>query len=140
MSAPAAEVWSGFDKKLFEALSPKFPKVRLLRFDGCEKGDEVHLELVFPFFVQNWNSQIIESGKDHRGYYFIDQGIQLPFFLTYWEHKHHIKKSGEETIIADEIYFKAYNFLFECLIYPVLWLTFIQRKPIYKRIFKKKQS
>ena len=70
------QVWQGFNRELFLLLSPTFPKVILTRFDGCNKGDEVHLELHFPFFTQEWNSLIIESGMDHRGYYFIDQGIR----------------------------------------------------------------
>ena len=40
-------VWDNFNVKLFQALNPPFPPVKVLRFDGSEKGSEVHLELNF---------------------------------------------------------------------------------------------
>jgi len=131
-------VWAGFNRNLFIALSPGFPKVELSRFDGCLKGDEVHLLLHFPFFPQEWNSLIIESGNDPKGYYFIDQGIKLPFFLSYWEHKHIINKSASGSLIIDDIYYEAHNRFLEVLLYPSLWLSFYQRKSKYKKAFPKR--
>lgn len=130
-------VWKGFDRELFISLAPGFPKLVLKRFDGCNQGDEVHLELEFPFFKQSWNSLIIESGRNDREYYFIDQGTQLPFFLTYWEHKHRIVKSGNETVLVDDIQFKSHGLFMEWLIYPSLWLSFFQRKSKYQNRFGK---
>jgi len=130
------KVWAGFDRELFLSLSPGFPKIELKRFDGCKKGDEVHLELAFPFFKQEWNSLIIESGLEDQGYYFIDQGIKLPFFLTYWEHKHRILPSDGGSLIVDDIFYKAYNPVFERLLFPNLWLSFYQRKSKYQKRFR----
>ncbi len=132
------KVWQGFNRELFVQLSPTFPKVNLLRFDGCKVGDEVHLELIFPFFKQSWHSTIIESAKTDSGYYFIDRGTVLPFFLSSWKHTHKIERRENETYITDAIDFKAYNFILECLVYPGLWVSFMKRKPIYKRIFNPK--
>jgi ligand-binding SRPBCC domain-containing protein len=131
------EVWAGFDQKLFSKLAPPFPPVRLLRFDGSEVGNEVHLELNFIVFKQIWTSLIIQNVKTDKEIYFIDEGIKLPFFLTYWQHKHRIvkiiaMKTGVHTRIIDEIEFKS---PFGFLLYPVLYLQFLYRKPIYKRIF-----
>ncbi|RYY31690.1 MAG: hypothetical protein EOO04_00280 [Chitinophagaceae bacterium] len=32
------QVWAGFDRTLFDRLSPPFPPVDVVRFDGCLKG------------------------------------------------------------------------------------------------------
>ena len=41
------KVKEGFDEKLFTRLSPPFPPVKLIKFDGSQKGDVVSLELNF---------------------------------------------------------------------------------------------
>jgi len=130
-------VWSGFDQSLFGKLAPPFPPVNLLRFDGSEQGDEVHLELNFIFFKQIWVSVITENVKTDKEIYFIDRGTRLPFFLKFWQHKHRIVKSvdmkrGIHSLIIDEIEFES---PFGFLLYPVLFLQFLYRKPIYRKIF-----
>jgi len=131
-------VKEGFNESLFTKLSPPFPPVKLIRFDGSEKGDLVSLELNFIFFRQNWVSEIIEDKTTDQEFYFIDQGVQLPFFLKFWRHKHRIIKSGDNSIIKDEISFKAPFFLLTLFLYPAMLLQFGFRIPIYKKIFKKK--
>ncbi|TAH18172.1 MAG: hypothetical protein EAZ08_12200 [Cytophagales bacterium] len=130
-------VWAGFNQSLFSKLAPPFPPVNLLRFDGSEQGDEVHLELNFIFFTQTWVSVITENVKTDKEIYFIDKGIKLPFFLKFWQHKHRIVKSvdmkrGIHTLIIDEIEFES---PFGFLLYPALFLQFAYRKPIYRKIF-----
>jgi ligand-binding SRPBCC domain-containing protein len=100
-----------FNADLFQALTPPFPPVRLLRFDGSSKGDEVHLELNFIIFKQIWKSLIIEDATSTQEVYFIDEGFQLPFFLKYWRHKHRIVKDGDHTKIIDDITFHTPFFL-----------------------------
>lgn len=129
------KVADNFDEKLFKALNPPFPPVKLLRFDGSCKGDEVHLELNFLLFRQVWKSLIIENGKTREEVYFIDKGIQLPFFLSYWKHTHRIRKHGEHTVIIDDIHFRTPFLLFDFLMYPLLYGQFIYRKPVYKKYF-----
>ncbi|MEN2280790.1 hypothetical protein AAGF08_01540 [Algoriphagus sp. SE2] len=130
-------VKEGFDKTLFKKLSPPFPPVKLLRFDGSKKGDLVSLELNFIFFQQKWVSEIIEDKTTEEEFYFIDQGVELPFFLKYWRHKHRIFKVGENSIIQDEISYKAPFLILTWLLYPAMLLQFGYRIPIYKKIFKK---
>jgi ligand-binding SRPBCC domain-containing protein len=133
-------VWQGFNETLFTKLAPPFPPVKLLRFDGSEQGDEVHLELNFIFFKQKWVSRITENEKTDKEIFFIDEGIALPFFLKYWKHKHRIvkavtMKTGIHTLIVDEIEFES---PFGILLYPILFLQFLYRKPIYQKIFSNK--
>ncbi len=132
---PYQEVYSHFDRHLLTELSPWYPRMKLVRFDGCSKNDQVHLKLDFLLFSQDWNSQIIETGEEHRGLYFIDQGIKLPFFLYYWEHKHLIRRCGSGATIIDAVYFKSRNIFFDWLLLPFLWMSFQSRSKIYQKFF-----
>lgn len=127
-------VFQQFDRKLFEALAPPFPKPLLLRFDGSKQNDQVHIQLVLPFGIkQDWVSLITEDGQDETLAWFVDEGIKLPFFLSKWKHRHIIEKKTENSsYIIDDIEFSS-PFVF--LLYPVLWLQFAWRKPVYRRYF-----
>jgi ligand-binding SRPBCC domain-containing protein len=128
-------VKKGFNESLFLKLNPPFPPVKLLRFDGSSKGDTVILELNFLLFKQQWVSDITADHTDELEFYFIDEGRKLPFFLKEWRHKHRIINAGTCSIIKDEIEFKAPAGILTLLLYPVLYLQFLYRKPIYKKIF-----
>lgn len=132
------QVKEGFNESLFTKLSPPFPPVRLLRFDGSKQGDLVSLELDFLLFKQKWTSLIIEDHTDEKEFYFVDQGTELPFFLKEWKHKHRIIKNGTGSIIRDEITFKAKPGFLGIFLYPAMFLQFLYRKPIYKKYFKTK--
>jgi ligand-binding SRPBCC domain-containing protein len=140
VAQPYREVFARFDRELFLALAPPFPPVALKRFDGCNEGDIVHLELDMIFTKQNWTSRIVEKGESSNNavfrdeVYFIDEGEQLPFFLRYWRHEHRIMSNEEGSTVVDAIEFQAFGGL-DLLLYPVLWLQFMYRKPVYKRFF-----
>ncbi|GAB2800318.1 hypothetical protein GCM10027275_52910 [Rhabdobacter roseus] len=135
VAAPLARVWRGFDATLFQKLSPPFPPVRLLRFDGSQRGDVVSLELNFLFFKQRWISEITEQAEVPDEIYFVDQGTRLPFFLTYWRHKHRLIRHGQGTLIRDEIEYRTPLRVLDYLLYPLLYAQFAYRKPIYKKVF-----
>ncbi len=130
-------VKSGFTSDLFLALNPPFPRVRLLQFDGCKKGDIVSLELNFIFFKQVWKSIITEDETNKKEFRFVDEGKKLPFFFKYWRHHHRVVSDGKGAKIIDDITFKTPTFLPEFLMYPALYLQFLYRKPIYKKRFKR---
>ncbi|MCC5945997.1 MAG: hypothetical protein JJT94_13785 [Bernardetiaceae bacterium] len=136
VNADAQIVWDNFNQDLFEKLNPPFPPARLLRYDGNQPGDEVHIELNFIIFKQLWISKITAQEITDKEFYFIDEGSKLPFFLTAWKHKHRICRHKNATLIIDEISYKTPNRILDWLLYPALWLQFVYRKPIYKRIFK----
>ncbi len=135
VAAPMTSVWKGFDETLFTKLSPPFPPVKLLRFDGSLTGDVVSLELNFIVFKQKWTSLIIDQKETEQEIYFVDEGKKLPFFLSFWRHKHRLIKNGEGTLIADEIEYRTPSILFDYLMYPIFWAQFAYRGPIYKRLF-----
>ncbi len=128
-------VAQGFNQELFKKLSPPFPPVKLLRFDGSEKGDIVSLELNFIVFKQVWESHIVESGETKKEWYFVDVGKRLPFFLTCWQHRHRVVQAGTHAAIINDIIFETPFFITDFLLYPVMWLQFLYRKPVYKRVF-----
>ncbi len=130
------QVWAGFDRMLFDRLSPPFPPVDVVRFDGCLTGDVVQLRLNFLVFKQEWTSHIIDQQTTADEIYFVDQGTKLPFFLAYWHHRHRLlRDSSGGTRIVDDITFRTPYRLTDYLLYPVMWLQFAYRKPIYRRIF-----
>lgn len=130
-------VKEGFQASLFKKLSPPFPPVKLIRFDGSENGDIVSLELNFILFKQKWVSKITEDRTTEEEFYFIDEGIELPFFLKSWKHKHRIINTSEGSIIQDEISYEAPFKLLTWLLYPGMILQFAYRIPIYRKVFKK---
>jgi ligand-binding SRPBCC domain-containing protein len=138
VSANLQKVWDNFNENLFQALAPPFPPIRLLRFDGSLKNDEVHLELNFLLFKQVWISRIIEQTDSNNEIYFVDEGIKLPFFLGYWRHKHLLQATANGTRIIDDITFEAPIKALSWLLFPVLYVQFLYRQPIYKRYFNKK--
>lgn len=144
------QVWVGFDRQLFNRLAPPFPPVEVVRFDGCLKGDVVHLRLNFILFKQDWISDIVDQQTVHNQgipegpdeIFFVDQGTRLPFFLRYWQHRHrlvHDSKTGG-TVIIDDITFRTPSRLTDLLFYPLMWLQFAYRKPIYRRVFGERNT
>lgn len=132
----AQQVMAGFDRALFEQLSPPFPKVQLRRFDGSRVGDEVHLQLDFVLFSELWVSKIVDAGAGDREHYFVDEGTQLPFFLKSWRHVHRIvQHTATGCIIEDDVTYRTGTILTDWLMYPGMWLQFAYRKPRYRRAF-----
>ncbi len=133
------KVKEGFDEELFLKLNPPFPPVKLTKFDGCIKGGQVILELNFILFKQRWVSDITYDHTDEKIFEFIDEGVELPFFLKEWKHHHIVNRiDSKKSQIVDDINFKAPFWIMSLLLYPALYLQFLYRKPIYKKLFKNK--
>jgi ligand-binding SRPBCC domain-containing protein len=131
------EVFSKFNGDLFKALAPPFPPVNLERYDGEQVGDVVSMKLNFILFKQNWTSLITANEQNENRSFFVDEGTELPFFLSEWKHRHIIENRGGTTYIVDDIYFKTPFVLTDYLMYPLLYLQFLYRKPIYRKLFGK---
>ena len=130
-------VMAQFDRDLFEKLSPPGAGVDLVRFDGSKKGDVVHIRLkLFGFITQDWISDITDDGVTDEEAFFIDQGSTLPFFLTFWKHRHVVKiVGGDQSEIIDDIQFQTPWWIPGFLMYPIMWAQFAYRKPIYRKYF-----
>ena len=130
------EVFSKFDQNLFEALIPPGMKVDLVRFDGSSTGDTVHIRLsILGLIKQEWISKITEDHVSDDQAWFIDEGEELPGFLSFWKHRHIVRKSESGSIIIDNITYKTPFILLDWLIYPAIYLQFVYRKPIYRKYF-----
>lgn len=130
-------VFNAFDEKLFRRLSPPFPRLKLLRFDGSKPGDVVEVELQTGIKSFRWTSLIIEREVTDTEAYFIDQGQVLPPPLRYWHHKHLVTKSGSGAIIHDIITYSTGHKLADLLLFPLMLAQFGMRKPVYRKVFGK---
>ena len=134
------QVIDGFNAELFLKLNPPFPTVELVQFDGCKTSDIVSLELNFIFFKQMWTSKITEDEQTPDSFFFVDEGIKLPFFFKSWRHKHLLCRQGDKTVITDAITYRTPFILLDWIMYPFLYLQFLYRKPVYRKVFGKKVS
>lgn len=134
-------VFEGFDQNLFIKLKPPGIGLKLIRFDGCEKGSIVELQLNFGLFKQRWKSTVTDFAKTAEEIYFVDEaeGKDLPFFLKKWKHRHRLVREGNGTYIIDEIEYTS-PFGLNLLMYPALWMQFAWRKPIYRKTFRKERG
>lgn len=135
--AAPAQVWQGFTRELFLALAPPFPPFRLRRFDGCRRGDEVHLELGTGPLCYPWTSLITDHGVLPDGtHYFVDEGQQLPPPLRYWQHRHLMQPApGGGSYIVEDLEYRTGSGLLDRLLWPAMWAQFAWRRPIYRRWF-----
>lgn len=128
-------LFSKFNLHLFEALKPPLLNLVVERFDGCKKGDEVHLKMdFFGLINQRWISHITADFKSEYEIFFVDVGVLLPPPLKKWTHIHRLEKITEiSSFVTDDIEYSCGNGALDLLIYPVLYSMFLFRKPIYKR-------
>lgn len=124
------DVFAQFNLKLFEALKPPVVNLVVERFDGCKKGDEVHLKVA----GQRWVSHITDYFESEDEIYFVDRGVIIPPPLKHWLHVHRIERSGDNMCnVIDDIEYSTGNVFTDKLIYPALYAMFSMRKSIYKR-------
>ena len=134
IQAPISYVKELFTANLLLRLSPPFPRVSLQRFDGCKKDDNVILEINLVFTKVTWSSLITEDKLTADEWFFIDEGVKMPFGLNYWQHKHRVKKINENSCeIIDEISFDTRNEFLNYLLFPFLWGMIFYRKPFYQK-------
>lgn len=141
INAPMQDVWTQFDAALLSKLSPPFPKVRIVRFDGCQTGDLVSLELNLLVAKLIWTSQITDSIQNEDFCAFVDEGVKMPFGLTAWRHEHRIEKHDlKSCTIVDQISFKTNYLLLDFLLFPLFWGMIVYRIPLYKLYLNQQTS
>ncbi|MBU6119687.1 SRPBCC family protein [Hymenobacter siberiensis] len=138
VSQSPAVVMAGFTRELFVALAPPFPRLRLLRFDGCHTGDRVEIELDTLVKRLSWTSLIVDDGVQPDGtHFFVDEGQILPPPLRFWRHRHLIQPGSKGgSVIVDALEYRTASRLLDALIYPAMWAQFAWRRPIYRRWFR----
>jgi ligand-binding SRPBCC domain-containing protein len=131
------QVFAGFTRELFLSLAPPFPQLKLHRFDGCQRGDQVEIELISGPLHQRWTSLITDHGVQPDGtHFFIDEGQVLPAPLRYWRHRHLMEPGPDGgCVIVDALEYRTAAPALDALLYPLMWAQFAYRKPIYRRVF-----
>ena len=132
-------VYQMMDRELFDFLAPPGP-MKIVEYTGSHVGDVVHIRFGFPIYA-DWISDITEENESANELNFVDRGRTLPFPLKAWRHVHRIQRIDEETSrIVDDMHFSTGNKLFDGLVYPFLYLTFLPRKWQYPKYFKRKMQ
>ncbi|MBT8221442.1 MAG: hypothetical protein KJP00_16560 [Bacteroidia bacterium] len=125
-----------FGEELFLALMPKILPVQLLAYDGDRVGGLVQIQMGVPPIEGIWVSKIISRSQRTDGLQFVDVGVELPFPLVNWRHQHVIKKdSGGRTVIIDDITYSTGSKFWDAITYPILYMMFAMRKPLYRKYF-----
>lgn len=139
VAQPPAQVMAGFTRELFVALAPPFPRLRVLRFDGCRTGDQVEIELDTVVKRLPWTSLIVDHGELPDGtLFFVDEGQVLPPPLRFWRHRHLIQPGPNGgSIIVDDLEYRSGSRVLDVLLRPAMWAQFAWRRPIYRRWFGK---
>lgn len=140
VASKMAVVVENFNENLFKHLKPPLICVDVLRFDGCKKGDEVHLSLKFLGMKNRWISQITASEKTPEHFTFIDEGVVVPWPLKSWHHTHRVIAQEEGVFIIDEISYKTPSRLLDIIFFPFFFGQFLLRKPQYKSFFKRMEK
>ena len=137
VAQPPAQVMAGFTRELFVALAPPFPRLRVLRFDGCLTGDQVEIELDTLVKRLPWTSLIVDHGQLPDGtLFFVDEGQVLPPPLRFWRHRHLIQPGPNGgSIIVDDLEYRSGSKALDVLLRPAMWAQFAWRRPIYRRWF-----
>ena len=130
------KVFQAFDEALFRKLSPAYPRLKLLRFDGSRPGDVVEVELQTGLKSFRWTSRITEERITDTEAYFVDEGQELPPPLRLWRHKHLVTKHGSGAIIHDIITYSTGHKWLDLAFYPLMLATFSMRKPVYRKVFR----
>ncbi len=135
VNSTIADIIPKFNRDLFIKLAPPLMKLKVTRFDGCEKGNQVHLEMnIFGMLNQKWISLITASEKNSEQFYFIDEGTKLPSPLVYWKHIHRVDRIDDlHCFVTDDIEFKTASPILDTMIYSPLYLMFYFRKKIYQK-------
>ena len=133
-----SEVFSRFDRSLFEALKPPGMPMRLDRYDGNAAGDRIHVTIGAPLLPQRWESVIVERGQSANECFFVDEGRILPFPLKYWRHVHRVRSAGEQVEIIDDIDFRTAIRPLDPLMWLLIALMMNLRRPVYRSFFGSK--
>lgn len=131
------KVFAGFDHTLLLKLTPPGMKVELLHADPPEKvGGRIRLKVtIFGILRQNWENEFSSYELREDECHFVDTGLTMPFPVRLWRHDHRVLRDGENAIILDDVTFGSGFFLMDWLLYPIMWLQFKYRKPIYQKHF-----
>jgi len=131
-------VFNGFNNDLLLKLTPPGMKVTFIQVDPeIKPGAVVHLEArVLWVIKQEFYNVIVEREENEEEKWFVDVGKKLPGLFRSWNHKHLVRKTGENSCeIVDDIDYRTPFKLLDYLMYPFMWAQFAYRRPVYRKVF-----
>lgn len=129
-------IFDRFDEQLFKALKPPGMTLDVLRFDGCQIGDQIHLCVGLLGITQPWVSVITEVKRDPQECYFVDEGRKLPTPFFTWRHAHRIRKFDDQhSLIIEDIQYTCRPQFLEKVLSPLLKFQFSLRSSVYLKFF-----
>ncbi len=132
------EVFRQFDQNLLLQLNPPGVRLQILDFQEPDvPGGRIKLRVtILGSIRQDWENEFSQYELSDRECHFVDEGVLMPFPIRKWRHDHRILADGPgRAIINDDITFKTGFFLMDWMMFPILWLQFRYRRPIYRRKF-----
>tara|TARA_B110000263_G_scaffold119534_1_gene104065 strand:+ start:1141 stop:1581 length:441 start_codon:yes stop_codon:yes gene_type:complete len=114
-----------------------FQPVKIIEWSGIQNQKIAYFKL-WLFGWKTFKVKHQEYKLNDNELSFIDKGVVLPLGIKSWEHKHIIKRDGNNTIIKDLVYFSHSNFYIGYLLFPILMFPIIIRILLYKIYFFKK--
>jgi ligand-binding SRPBCC domain-containing protein len=128
-------VLARFDERLFRALAPPFPRLRIDEFGGSQPGAVVAVTMDWGLLRQPWVSRITAAGDSATEAWFVDEGEQLPWPFRQWRHRHVVRADPARggCLIIDDLTYHTGSPLLDWLARPALWALLAYRKPIYRR-------
>lgn len=132
------EIRGRFTEALFRFVIPPGTKIKFLDFGGCNPGNELRMELkLLGVLPQSWHNLITEMHEDARSWSFTDEGLQVPFPIRNWKHRHLVEQIEPGIcLIRDQIRFSTSPKWLAFLMLPVLRLPFVLRKAKYQEFFR----
>ncbi len=125
------KILSSFSKETMQEATPPFINLEVTRFDGNDKGDRTQLITSICGHYQSWAIEVKTKKVYEDRTIIITEGVELPFPFTSWFHTYHLKKvSTNKTKIYDNIKYSTGNFIFDLLMYPIVYLVMYYRKPV----------
>lgn len=130
----AIAVFDLFDEKLFDFLAPPSWLAKKVLYEGTSIGNKVAMQFFLPF-SSRMEVEITSKLNDGRKYWFVDEGILLPFGIKSWKHQHIVIDQGDCSIIHDCIDFSTSNRILDVMYFPIFYMAFKGRTKPYQKYF-----
>jgi ligand-binding SRPBCC domain-containing protein len=131
-------VFLRFNHSLLLQLTPPGMRMELLEFqDPQEPNGKIEMRVtILGLIKQEWENAFSDYELGEAECHFVDQGVKMPFPIRLWRHDHRVLADGpDQAIINDDVTFGSGFFLMDWMLFPILWLQFRYRRPIYRRVF-----
>ena len=132
---PPEQVWEGFNLELLKKLTPGIVQLKADVFEGTQPGCRFEMRVGAFGVLQEWKGLVTQAGQTPGSYWFVDEGVKLPWPLKTWKHLHAVRKSANGSVIYDLIQFSCRPKWLNPLIFCFLFPLFSVRKRKYLESF-----